>query len=211
VDGQLKAYHIVDSKSNSLPKQPTTEQICKCIGTIEKLVQKYRHKEIIPTVLKWAIVAPFDFALKQYTKDMVFLRWLYPYGWTRTGKTTLGNIVLAVWNLMSDSKYKVPFTKVDTEARFGNILSRTTFPLIINEVSSLGDEKRRSLLEMFKNATETTIARGKYFQKSNYVDIPALSACVLTGNSRPPQDSGFLARIIRCVFTKDDEHTANNQ
>jgi hypothetical protein len=209
MDGKLKAYHITkDGKeSNVLPKQPTTSEIRNCIDVIEKLVINYKRKEIIPTVLKWGIAAPFDFALKQYTDDMVFLPWLYPYGWTRTGKTTLGLIVLVIWRQAHDSTHKMSFSKLDTEARFGNVISKTTFPKVANEVGTLGDERHRGLLEMFKNAIETRIARGKYFQKVNYADIPSLSPCVLTGNPKPPNDSGFQSRIIPIVFTKGDKHS----
>jgi len=60
---------------------------------------------------------------------------------------------------------------------------------------------------MFKNSSETRIARGRYFQKTDYKDIPAFSSCVLTGNPRPSSDSGFQSRIIPIAFTKEDEHS----
>jgi hypothetical protein len=41
--------------------------------------------------------------------------------------------------------------------KHNNILSKTTFPSV-NEVSALGDERHRSLLETFKDAIETRIA-----------------------------------------------------
>lgn len=153
------------------------------------------------------VVAPFSFALRQYTEDIAFLPWLYPYGRTRTGKSTLGYIALAIWRKYHDSKHKLPFTKADTPARFGDVISKTTLPLVINEVSALGEDKYKHLLEMFKNAIETRIARGKFFQKTDYKDIPALSSCVLTGNPRPPADSGFQSRIVPICFTKEDEHS----
>jgi hypothetical protein len=136
---------------------------------------------------------------------------LYPYGWTRTGKTTLGLIVLIIWRQPHDSTHKMSFSKLDTEARFGNVISQTTFPKVANEVGTLGDERHRGLLEMFKNAIETRIARGKYFQKVNYADIPSLSPCVLTGNPKPPSDSGFQSRIIPIVFTKGDKHSEDER
>jgi hypothetical protein len=34
---------------------------------------------------------------------------------------------------------------------------------VLKEVSALGDERHRPLLETFKDAIETRIARGKYF------------------------------------------------
>lgn len=207
IEGKLKAYHLTNGESGSLPKQPSITEVNKCIDVIEKLVPKYKRIELVPTALKWGIAAPFSFALRQYTEDITFLPWLYPYGRTRTGKSTLGYMALAIWRKYHDSKSKVPFSKVDTPARFGNTISKTTLPLVINEVGALGEFKYKDLLEMFKNSIETRIARGKYFQKTDYRDIPALSACVLTGNPRPATDSGFQSRVIPYPFTKEDEHS----
>jgi hypothetical protein len=38
-------------------------------------------------------------------------------------------------------------------------------------------------------------------------DVLSLSACFLTGNSRPPTDSGFQGRIIPLPSTNEDEHS----
>ena len=78
--------------------KPTKKKIQECCEFLDILVGKYRCREIIPTAVKWAVIAPFNYALKQYTNDNNFLPWLHPYGWTRTGKTTIGgSIVNGIW------------------------------------------------------------------------------------------------------------------
>ena len=51
---------------------------------LDILQPKFKNKDILPTVLKWSIIAPFDYVLKQIHKQ--WMKWLYPYGWANTGK-----------------------------------------------------------------------------------------------------------------------------
>ena len=76
INNELKAYHVNHPK-------PSKKEIQACCDLLDILVTKYRRKEVIPTAIKWAIIAPFNFALKQYTNDGAWLPWLYPYGWPR--------------------------------------------------------------------------------------------------------------------------------
>ena len=101
----------------------------------------------------------------------------------------------------------LPFTAVDTKARFGEVLSKSTYPIIINEVGQLNDDKYNDMVEMFKTAITDTIARKKFVNKTNYTDIPSFSSCILTGNPIPPYDTGFRRRIIPIVFTEKDQYS----
>ena len=101
-----------------------------------------------------------------------------------------------------------PFTAVDTKARLGEALSKSTYPIVINEVAQLNDENRnRDMVEMFKTAITDTIARKKFVNKTIYTEIPSFSPCILTGNSIPPSDTGFRRRIIPIVFTEKDQYS----
>ena len=111
INSKLKAYHVNHPK-------PSKKKIEECCDFIDTLVTKYRCREIVPTAIKWAIISPFDYALKQYTNDSVFLPWLHAYGWTRTGKTTIGGTIInGIWGNSSDRKHKIPFSSVDSEAK----------------------------------------------------------------------------------------------
>jgi hypothetical protein len=205
IHSKLKAYHVDHPK-------PSKKKIEECCDFIDTLVTKYRCREIVPTAIKWAIISPFDYALKQYTNDSAFLPWLHAYGWTRTGKTTIGSTIInGIWGKSADRKYKIPFSSVDSEAKLGFVLSQSTYPITINEVGALSDEKHKKMLEMVKNSIETRIARSKHIHKTTYTDVPALCACVLTSNSQPPNDPGYISKAIPIVFTKQDRPTLEDK
>jgi hypothetical protein len=142
----------------------------------------YKRKDIFPTVLKWTVIAPFNFVMKQ--KNKTWIPWLFLYGWSNTGKTTFGNISNCVWNNFNDPKHDaIPFTAVDTKAKLGEAISQSTFPLVINEVAPLSDDRYRDLVEMMKTAIEDMISRKKFVNRTTYTDILSLCPAILTGNS----------------------------
>lgn len=201
LNNRLVAYHVNHPR-------PTKRKIRECCDLLDTLIPKFRCEETVPTIVKWGIISPFDYALKQYTNDAYFLPWPHAVGWTRTGKTTLGGtIVNGIWNRASDRRAKIPFSSADSEAKLGYVLSQSTYPITINEVSALADERNKKMLEMVKNSIETRVARSKHLHKTIYADIQALSPCVLTSNSPPPRDPGYMSKIILFVLTKQDRPT----
>jgi hypothetical protein len=201
IEGDIRQY----TNNNNIHPKPTSEQIITCCELIDDLQKRFKKKDIFPTLLKWSIVAPFNFVLKQHHKK--WIPWLYPYGWSNTGKSTLGDISCCIWNRYDDKDSIVSFTAADTKARFGEVLSKTTYPIVINEVAQLSDDKYKDLLEMFKTAITDIVARKKFVNKTAYTDILSLSPCILTGNSTPPTDTGFRRRIIPIVFTQNDQYS----
>ena len=198
IDGKIASYKM-------LYKQPTTNEIKECISILDKLAKTWNQKEIFPTYIKWGLVAPFSFILKNYN----WMHWLYPYGWTRTGKSQLGVIcALASWRKHNDfTNHRIPFTKFDTEARIGHHISQNTFPIVVNECGALGEDKYKHLVEMIKNLVENKVARGKFTGRHTYSEIPALNPCILTSNTSPLDDPALRARIIPIRFTTEDETT----
>ena len=88
---ETPGFYLIDGKVASykmLYKQPTTNELKECISILDKLAKTWNQKEIFPTYIKWGLVAQFSFILKDYN----WIHWLYPYGWTRTGKSQLGVI-----------------------------------------------------------------------------------------------------------------------
>ena len=206
IDGKIKYYGgLINNSNNSHPK-PTVEQIKHCCELIEILQTKFKDKDVFPTILKWSIIAPFDYVLKQVHKK--WMQWLYPYGWSNTGKSTLGDMCCCILDRYHDKGSILSFTAVDTKARLVEALSKSTYPIVINEVAQLNDENRyRDMVEMIKTAVTDTIARKKFVNKTVYTDIPSFSPCILTGNSNPPSDTGFRRRIIPIVFTEKDQYS----
>ena len=64
---------------------------------IESLHLKSINKKAFSTVFKWSIVAPLSYVKKCIdSSDSNWVPYLHLYGWTRTGKNTLGKISLAI-------------------------------------------------------------------------------------------------------------------
>jgi hypothetical protein len=199
IDGRIRTFHM------NL-EEHTTEESREAASFLNALVSKHYRKEIPATTVKWGIVAPFNYVLKQYTDDIYWIPWLGLSGWPRAGKGTQGRIACGIWGFYKDRRFYIPFTSVNTEARLGKKLSQSTLPLTINEIDALNYEWTKNMLEMIKNCIETRISRGKYASRTIYVDEPALSACILTSNSAFHSDPGFRSRIIYIVYTKDDKY-----
>jgi hypothetical protein len=121
----------------------------------ELVLRKYKNKEVLPTIIKWAMAAPFDYAMKSHYN---WIEWLHLFGFTTAGKTTMGRIALAIWRL-SDGKHDISFQSINTSPRLGQVISQSTFPVLINEVGALNDDKFIDIVEMIKNATESKNAR----------------------------------------------------
>ena len=128
----------------------TEEEIRKCANLLLSLQSKYKRKEVFPTFLKWGIMAPFSYMLKQIDGEQ-WMPWLFPYGWTNTGKTTNGKIVLAIWKKHKDkTKHDIGFSAADNVARFARAISYNTYPVLINEVQ-LNDDRQKQLVETLKH------------------------------------------------------------
>ena len=198
--GRIKASQIEIKDQNQ-------KELAEAAEFIDVLVSKHYRKEIPATAIKWATIAPFDYALKQYTDDLSWMPWLGLVGWPRSGKSTQGRIACGIWgSFYHGIGNYIPFTTANTEARLGRKLGQCTLPITFNECDALNDDKNRNILEMIKNCIETRVSRGKYETRTIYVEEPSLSPCILTSNSSFPSELGFRSRIIYVVYTKDDKH-----
>lgn len=208
VEGKIRQYNSSNNNNNSHPK-PTKDQIITCCELLDILQTKFKNKDIFPTLLKWSIIAPFDYILKQVHKE--WIPWLHLYGWSNTGKSTLGDLCCCIWNRYDDKDSILSFTAADTKARFGEVLSKSTYPVVINEVGQLNDDRYRDIVEMFKTAITDPIARKKFVNKTIYTDIPSFSPCILTGNPIPPYDTGYRRRTISIIFTEKDQYSVDKK
>ncbi len=160
----------------------------------------YNHlAERFTTVIKWGILAPFSYAIKQIRGSYgIHFPWLLLHGSALTGKSTLGKIVRAIWNLPPDEKGG---SHIDTVPRFGKVVSESTFPMLINEVADV--LAKDSLREVLKSSIETLFARGRYVQ-GVYVEEPALSPMIFTTNKTYPSDDALLRRFVGILFSISD-------
>lgn len=195
-------------------REPTDKDIIECCNFMNELVEKYRRKdpvsnkiindrrELPATILKWGIVAPFNYVMK--TKYNKFINWLLLCGHPSTAKTTLAKYALALWRIHDKNWAIVGFAAANSEARFGKHISQTTLPVVINEVTALASPKNEPLVNVIKNSVDEVTARGSYNKKMRYSTTPALSAMLLTGNGVPPRDAGFRTKVPSILFTNED-------
>jgi len=154
-------------------------------------------KEKFVTVLKWFLIAPFSYLVKQ-KKSMI--KALYLFGASGTGKSTMASIAGLIWKNYYRI-YEKPGSSIDTVARIGNVLSNSTFPEIISEPQ--GALLKEEVVETLKNALTSTIARAK-FSQGQYREIPALANICFTSNHFVPNDDALIRRFYIVAFTKKE-------
>ena len=197
---EAPGFYLVDNRIIVVrwePKEVTRKELREALELLNELANEwYRHVvDRFSTIIKWGIIAPFNYAYKQRGK---WIPWLYLYGSSYTGKTTLGEIVLSIWSL--GSKYRKSGSNIDTVPRLGYVLSQHgTFPVLINEPGSA--IYREDVIEVMKSAIESTIARGKYMRGGTYMDIPSLAPLIMTSNRALPRDDALLRRLLVIGFT----------
>ena len=115
---RLEEHIFAYGKLMSLQIDERQNMIRETVELIEYLDKNFKPG-IIPTALKIGVSSPADFALKQYTNDIVWIPSLFAYGWARTGKTTVSAIPSALYFPFMSASRKKPFTSINSEARFG--------------------------------------------------------------------------------------------
>jgi len=189
LDGKLVAVKVDVEK-------PGREELREALELLNELGSYwYSHiQERFLDIVLWGAIAPFSYAYKQ--KYNRWIKWRYLYGAPKTSKTTLGEIVLAMWGL--DARYMKSGANIDTVARLGYVLSFSTFPTVINEPG--GALSKEEVVEILKSSIESVTARGKY-HKGSYIDIPALSPLLFTSNKYLPRDEALARRLRIHTFT----------
>lgn len=176
-------------------KEVSKEELREALNLLNTLAQSFsRVIDRFAIAIKWGIISPFIYIRKQNNQ---WVPWLYLYGPSDTGKTTIGRIIISLWNLKSSLHVKSG-SSIDNVARLGNVLSFSTFPTLINE--PMAALSREDVTETIKGAVESTIARSKYI-RGTYTDIPALSPLIMASNKYIPKDDALLKRFIVLVFT----------
>ena len=199
---EAPGFYLIDGKINANRieiKKPANEELKEALLLLNELAGKWFSHVIdkFATIIKWGIVAPFGFVYKQRG---AWLKWIYLYGASATGKTTLAEIVLSLWGL--GSQYVKSGAHVDNIARLGFVLSQSTFPTLINEPGP-AIKNNENVIETIKNAIDEKTVRGK-FVHGNYVEYPALSLLIFASNKILPSDDALIRRLIVIHFTPSE-------
>ena len=192
-------------------KEPVVDEVKDALQFIEELKPHYEGRlDLLSTLMSWGMIAPAIFMIKK--TDGYFLKWLDLFGVSYALKTTSGRIVLAFDGHHDDLKYHKKYSSMDSIPKFGNLVSKTTFPIVVDEVNLISADKYNSkdgLIDTIKLSIEGQIARSRF--KSSHApsasDIPALSPLILTSNYPPPtHDSGYMRRVISRHFPKSESY-----
>jgi len=199
---EARGFFIMENKLvavNVEVKQPDTKDLREALLLLNELADKwYNHVlDKFARQIRWGIISPFIYAYKQLDR---WIRYRYLHGVSGSGKTTLGKIVLYMWGLGPD--HEKAGSQVDTVARLGEVISRTTFPIVINEPGALFEKE--DTREMLKSSIESPVARGKFFGRY-YRDIPSCSPIIFTSNKYLPRDDALLRRLEVETFTYGDK------
>ena len=215
IDGKIRGYGTnqrldLDPRNSDEDKKAVLE----CIDFLEGLQTRSKKKVALPTVLKWSMLAPFSFITKTQSRGVdQWLPWLYLFDTTDTGKTTsIINVVLGLWDKHDKDRDEIHFRgpgNIDSPSKFGNTVSQTTYPILVDEVGGLlSDDTNKQyhdgnhLLDLIKYAIQGKRARSRFDE-----NILALSPLAFTSNSPPPQDEAYRRRFVALQYYVTEKWT----
>ncbi|MEM4592524.1 MAG: hypothetical protein QW196_03915, partial [Sulfolobales archaeon] len=205
---EAPGFYLVESKIVAVKynvEEPDKDRLRQALELLNELAEVwFKHvQDKFATIVKWGAIAPFGYVLKQRGR---WIPWLYLYGDSATGKTTLGKIVLRMWGL--DSRYEKTGSNIDTVPRLGHVLSMSTFPVLVNEPG--GALSKEDVVEAIKNAIDNLIVRGKYV-RGTYTEYPALAPLIFTSNKFLPKDGALLRRFKVITFSYGEKIPLDKQ
>lgn len=157
------------------------------------------QEDKLATCIKWGLLAPFSFAMKQIGGE--FLPHLYLYGKARSGKTTMADIILYLHGGPNE-KNEISGTGFNTEYRIGEKVSQSTMPLVVNEPGLIF--RKENLIDMLKNLVDKLSSRGRN-RNNRYVTIGAYSPVVYTSNTFLPDDDALVRRLERLSYNQGEK------
>ena len=166
------------------------------IDSLAKTAYKGRL-DLLAHLLQFALIAPVSFIFKVIKSPT--LEWLFFYGPPNSTKSSSGKIILAFDGHEEDDDYIVSMAQVDTLARMGDTISRTTFPTLADEMELIDKQTNRentTLTSAIKSAVDKPIFRKVLNQSREREKIPALSGLIMTSNPPPPfQNTALIKRL----------------
>lgn len=133
------------------------------------------------------------------------------FGSSSAGKTTIATLTQHIWGVPRDKCFVGAghsFSEADHEYN----VSKTTFPLIIDDADMIFNPKNEDLASVFKNSVLNKYVGGGYSPVTGrYQNIPALSAPVVTSNNVKPNYSALGARMHTIEFIMKTPRTMHEQ
>jgi len=162
------------------------EKIKEALELLNQYFEEFARdkKAEVATVLKWALVSPFNWVKKQKGKKTLF-KWLFLLGSPDTGKTTDAELFTRwIWGLEENS---TSGASLQTLSRIGQKASRWTFANLVNEASTLFKNTPHSdeVREMLRQTWDGTIAREIRKNTGERIVELAGATFIFTANENP--------------------------
>ena len=133
------------------------------------------------------------------------------------GKSEMAHLMLDIHgnfideNSSSDSIYSVSSGSMNTEAKFGKGMSKTTYPIEISEFGRIEAYGRNEgMVETVKKAIEDlTVRRGRDGARYDAL-FPSCSSIILNGNPFISKKGEILKRLHVVRFSEEDRHEPND-
>jgi ribosomal protein S27E len=175
--------------------KPGPEEVREALLFLNELAEWFKKPinvlDRFSTVLKWHIIAPFNYIVKDWGSHLPAL---YQYGPPNTRKTTLNMIGLSIYGYryadIPEGEWEIVGSSANTEARLGYWLEHGSFPICIREPASIFENE--SLKEMIKGSIEGKIARGKYRKDQTWSQYLAIAPLSFTSNTYLPKDPAIM-------------------
>jgi hypothetical protein len=225
---EFEGYYYADndvqiSKINLDEKHPrrTKQEVIDCIKYLsersdfqiwkDKQGNTIDRRDLLASLIQWLPASPFNFVLKQQNCKP------YLKGFAMTGerdgaKSSLSEEILNAHGNPTneqdaDSIYSVSAGSVNTEAKFGKAVSKTTYAVEFSEfgrVESYG--RHEDLVECFKTSVDATIVRRGKKENRNDAPFPSLSPLIINGNPPFTSKGELLKRYHVAKFSEEDRH-----
>ena len=223
----FEGYYYYDrdiqiSRINLEEKHPkrTREEVIKCIEYLERRsqFQIWEHnkqpidrRDLLASLIKWTIPAPFNFLLKQQN-CRPYLKGFDMTGERDGGKSGLSGEMLNMHGNPTneqdaDSIYSKSAGSANTEAKFAKALCNTTYPVELSEFGKVETYGRREdLVEGCKTAVDGLIVRRGKKDSRTDAPFPSLSPMIINGNSIFTSKGELLKRFHVAKFSEEDRH-----
>jgi hypothetical protein len=188
------------SSNIEIPEYP---DVTDALDFINELQTWYKGREdLLAHVLLWYMIAPFSFIFK--VTNAPLLEWMHLHGNPNAGKSSSGLIGLGFDGNESNEDFALNMNHIDRIARFGDTISITTFPKIINEVD-LTD--RPDIVNHIVTAIDAIKFRKTLDRNRVAESSPGLTPLFLTGNPPAPTKPEYVKRVRIRNFPAREVHS----
>lgn len=195
VDGRLEFFNY-ESSPVRIP-EPSKEGLRKALILLDELARKYNYADGFVAGVLFGLIQPLGYVKRQ---NHVRSFHLMLTGEPKTGKSTIGDIILAMWGCPKKKPFYVSGQSIKSVARLGSFLDSTSLVISINEVRDSITIPEVS--DMLKNARSELTIRDRYEGKNRIRTFHSRASVFMTTNYLPMlKDKGLIESFMIFEFT----------